>query len=62
VNPEQREARHQADLDRIFELGQQLAATWPPLTDEQIEHCAFIIAPKLAPMRAQAPAVLPRAA
>lgn len=54
--------RQQRNLDRIFELGQQLAATWPPLTDEQIEHCAFIINPRLAPMRAQAPAALPQAA
>ena len=54
--------RQQRELDRIFELGQQLAADWPPLSDQQIEHVAFIINPRLAPMRDQTPATLPLAA
>jgi len=53
--------RRQRELARIFELGQQLAATWPPLTDEQVEQCAFIIRPRLAPSD-QTPAALPQAA
>lgn len=62
MTPAQREQRQQRDLDRIFELGQQLAADWSPLSDEQIEHVAFIINPRLAPMRSQATAALPQAA
>lgn len=54
--------RRQRELDRIFEAGQQLAATWPPLSDEQIERVAFLIQPRLAPMRDQTPATLPHAA
>jgi hypothetical protein len=53
--------RRQRELDRIFQLGQQLAATWPPLTDEQVEQVAFIIKPRLAARRDPAPA-LPKAA
>jgi len=59
MTPEERQRR---ELDRIFQLGQQLAADWPPLSDEQIEHVAFIINPRLAPMRDQTPAALPTAA
>lgn len=50
------------ELDRIFQLGRQLATTWPPITDEQVEQVAFIINPRLAPMRDQTPAALPQAA
>lgn len=54
--------RRKAELARIFELGQKLAATWPPMTDEQVEQCAFIIRPRLAAVRDQTPAALSRAA
>jgi hypothetical protein len=54
--------RQQRELARIFNLGQQLAANWPPLTDEQVEQVAFIINPRLAAPRDHAPAVLPQAA
>lgn len=53
--------RRQRELDRIFQLGRQLAATWPPMTDEQVERLAFIINPRLAALRDPAPA-LPQAA
>lgn len=56
------EERRQRELDHIFHLGQQLAATWAPITDEQVEQCAFIINPRLAPVRDQTPAALPQAA
>jgi hypothetical protein len=59
VTPAERQKR---ELDRIFQLGQQLAATWPPMTDEQVEQCAFIIKPRLAEPRRQTPATLPQAA
>jgi hypothetical protein len=62
MTPAQRTARQQAALDRIFERGQQLAATWPPMSDEQIEHVAFLINPRLAPMREAAHVELPQAA
>lgn len=62
MTPEQRAERAQRELDRIFQLGQRLAADWSPLSDEQIEHVAFIINPRLAPMRHQAPVALPQAA
>jgi len=62
MTPVDRETRRQAELARIFELGQQAAADWPPLSDEQIEQVAFYINPRLAPMRDQTPATLPLAA
>lgn len=40
--------RRQRELDRIFQLGWDAAADAPPLTDEQVERCAFIIAPHVA--------------
>jgi len=53
--------RRQRELDAIFQLGWDSGADDPPLTDEQIERLAFIINPRLAPMRDQTPA-LPQAA
>lgn len=53
--------RQRRELDRIFQLGQQLAKTWPPITDEQVEQCAFIINPRLAAPRDHI-ATLPQAA
>jgi len=54
--------RRQRELDRIHELGRRLAETWPPMTDEQVEQCAFIIRPRLADPSDQTPAALPQAA
>jgi hypothetical protein len=53
--------RRQRELDHIAELGRQLAASWPPLTDEQVEQVAFIIRPRLAALRDTTTA-LPQAA
>lgn len=54
--------RRQRELGRIFQLGWDSGAEDPPLTAEQVEQCAFIINPRLAPMRDQVPAALPQAA
>jgi hypothetical protein len=54
--------RRQRELDRIFQLGWDSGADDPPLTNEQIERLAFIINPRLAPVRDQTPATLPQAA
>lgn len=54
--------RRQRELDRIFELGRQRGREMPPLTDEQIAQVAFIINPRLAALRDQTPAALPKAA
>lgn len=59
MTPDERQRR---EMERIFQLGQQLAATWPPITDEQVERCAFIIRPRLAATRNQAPSTLPQVA
>lgn len=62
MTPAERDARRQAELDRIFELGRARGRQMAPLTDEQIERVAFIINPRLAPPRVPAPATLPQAA
>lgn len=43
-----REARQRRELERIQNAGRELAATFPPLTHEQIERLAFILAPCVA--------------
>lgn len=54
--------RRQRELDRIFQLGQEAAAGWPPLSAEQIEQVAFIIRPRLAAPRDHTSTALPQAA
>lgn len=62
MTPADREARRQAELDRIFELGRTRGRAMAPLSDAQIAQVAFIINPRLAPPRDPAPATLPQAA
>jgi len=54
--------RRQRELDRTFQLGWDSGADDPPLTPEQVVQCAFIIRPRLAAVRDQTPATLPKAA
>lgn len=55
--------RRQRELDRIFQLGWDNAADFPPLTERQIERLAFLINPHVAdPNRRHTPATLPQAA
>jgi len=55
--------RRQRELDRIFAAGAAVVADWPPLTDEEIKHLAFIINPRLvAPTKRAKTATLPQAA
>lgn len=62
MTPAQREERRQRELAAIFELGQRAAVEFPPLTDEQIAQCAFIINPRLVAPRDHPSTALPQAA
>jgi len=50
--------RKRNERDRIFQAGWDNAAKMPPLTERQVERCAFLIAPAFD----ATPAALPTAA
>lgn len=56
----QREARHQRELDRIFQCGWDNASTMPPLSERQVERMAFLIEPAFD--KARITTALPQAA
>jgi hypothetical protein len=60
MTPAERRAKQLAE---IFQMGWDNAADFPPLTDPQRDHLAYLIAPHVAdPNRRYTTATLPQAA